>query len=314
MKYLFLICVVISIACLAEENLTWVRIDSPVVDPLHNGCFINSVHGWIITYGTGVVLRTRDGGNTWTVASKLDSIFYESIFFANPDEGWLCGEKGSLLHTRDGGSSWQKITEFPRTCAFYGVYILEDGRGFLVGMDEGTRKAVFYQTTDRGETWTERSDIVTSACLEPIQFLDADRGYIAGGNQVLRTTDGGRNWDMYDVDENLVIRGLHFTNFSHGWLVGHEGRVFQTNDSGRTWNQSERFTLNRLRSVYFINGQRGFIAGDQNEEPGSLWWTIDAGAKWNRLDQELPDIHRLFSDPKTLWAVGKSGTILSYRP
>ena len=312
LHYLLIACLAFGSLCMAEEKSAWSRVESPVTDPLHNGYFLDAEHGWIISYGTGLVLRTENGGDTWMIASRLDSIFYECVQFVSKEKGWICGEKGSLLQTEDGGVTWRNIKLFPETYAFYGLYLSEQGRGFLAGIDISSRKAVLYESSDGGETWIERSNEIPGACLEPIQFLDADRGFMAGDNFVLRTTDGGRNWIAYEFDKETVIRGLHFVDFQHGWVVGHGGDVFCTEDSGHTWHQSERFTTNRLRSVIFIDSKRGFIVGDQDKESGSLWWTDDGGEKWHKSNQELPDLHRLFQSPKALWALGKSGAIMKY--
>ena len=310
LNYLCVACLVFSVTCIAEEKSAWSRVASPTDNPLHNGFFLDAEQGWIISYGTGQVLRTTNGGDTWIIAAKLDSLYYECIYFMDKERGWICGEKGVLLQTNDGGFTWHHIKLAPETYAFYGFYMSEEGRGFLTGMDYSKREAVYYESTDNGETWMEHSDKVPDACYEPIQFLNADRGFMAGGNQILRTTDGGRSWIASELDKETVIRGLHFVDFQHGWAVGHGGAVFHTEDSGLTWQKSERFTLNRLRSVYFTDDKRGFIVGDQNKESGSLWWTDDSGKNWHKSDQKLPDLHRLFRSPKRLWAIGKSGTII----
>ncbi|MBU1937541.1 hypothetical protein KKG05_09095, partial [bacterium] len=270
-------------------------------------------HGWIISYGTGQVLRTTDGGDTWMIASSLDSMYYERIYFVNEKRGWICGEKGLLLQTDDGGVTWQPIKLAPETYAFYGFFMSEQGRGFLTGMDFTSREAVYYESTDNGETWFEYSDKVPDACFEPIQFLDADNGFMAGGSYILRTTDAGRNWIAHELEGKTKIRGLHFVDGQHGWAVGHSGVVFHTNDGGQSWQESEKFTSNRLRSVYFLDDKRGFIVGDNNKESGSLWRTDDGGKEWHKSDQKFPDMHRLFRSPNALWAIGKSGMILKYQ-
>lgn len=313
LRYLWIACLAFGTACIAQEKSTWMRIESPTADPLHNGYFLDADHGWIISYGTGLVLRTENGGDTWVIAARLDSIFYECIYFVNKERGWICGEKGSLLQTEDGGLTWKSIKLAPETHAFYGIYIPEQGRGFLVGIDVSSRKAVLYESSDSGETWSERSGEIPAACFEPIQFLDASRGFMAGGQYVLQTTDGGTIWIAYELDGGTVIRGLHFVDSERGWAVGHGGDVFHTEDGGHSWQKCERFTLNRLRSICFLDDKRGFIVGDQDKESGSLWWTDDGGEKWNKSHQELPDLHRLFRSPRALWVVGKSGTILEQK-
>jgi photosystem II stability/assembly factor-like uncharacterized protein len=84
--------------------------------------FADSVHGWLglgaglsaATEGTGVLLVTADGGETWSLATATgwdtdDTV--GSMLMLTPEEGWLAGGGASeqLLVTHDGGKTWQRI-------------------------------------------------------------------------------------------------------------------------------------------------------------------------------------------------------------
>ncbi len=295
----------------ASES-AWSRIASPVTDPLHNGFFIDAEHGWILSYGTGLVLHTVDGGDTWSILARLKPIYYEGIHFLDRKVGWICGEGGLLLFTEDGGQTWHEKKLAPESVAFYGIYVPAVGRAVLVGLDIKSRTAVLLESDDLGVSWQVSPNSLPGSALEPIQFLDGLRGFIGGGRTVLRTTDGGNSWLAFDVGHKASIRGLHFLDTRNGWAVGHHGAIFRSTDGARTWQKLKSFTANRLRSICFLDNQSGFIVGDQDQEPGSLWSTMDGGKTWIRSDGDYADLHRLFRNPRALWAVGKNGTIIRF--
>jgi photosystem II stability/assembly factor-like uncharacterized protein len=308
-------CILVLLCCAScslSTDATWTKVTSPVEDPLHNGCFVDAEYGWIISYGTGVVLHTADGGGSWRVQARLDPLFYEDLCFSDRREGWICGEQGTLLHTRDGGATWRRQDGAPGRVAYYGIHVLSDGRMFLAGHDATTRAAVLLTSDDGGAMWAAPEDSVPGMALEPIQFIDQRRGYAAGGRTVLRTADAGQSWTPADIGRPAMIRGLFFRNREEGWVVGHAGVVARTADGGSGWRALEVFTRNRLRSVLFIDARRGFIAGDRDQEPAALWSTADGGATWTGSDPANADLHRLFRGGRAIWAVGKSGTILRY--
>jgi len=294
------------------RSQAWERVSCPISDDLHNGCFVDTLHGWIVSYGTGVVLSSNDGGHVWSVCSRLDSIFYECMYFSNPDTGWICGEHGRLLHTVDGGRTWSNRDVGSASLAFYGVHFPSVMRGLLVGMDTETRTGVLYESSDGGRTW--RANAAGSqgrnTGYEAIQFFDQRRGMVGGGRVVLQTEDAGRTWGATDLGKGVVIRSLHFADATNGWAVGHNGAVFRTTDGGRRWSRRTPFTPNRLRSVHFVSVNHGFVAGDANVNEGSLWETRDGGESWGVVPGDHGDMHRIFRSSRALWAVGKSGTIL----
>jgi hypothetical protein len=81
--------------------------------------FIDPAHGWasyrLMTnniFSLGKLLKTEDGGNTWTV---LDLPIGEKVFFEDDLNGWTAGGVGDneLYVTTDGGKTWK--AENPKT-------------------------------------------------------------------------------------------------------------------------------------------------------------------------------------------------------
>ena len=116
------------------------------------------------------------------------------------------------------------------------IQMVNSNLGYLSGF-VGTR-GYLYQTNDGGVTWTRMNDIV-AADLKKIQMVNPTIGYAIGNNGiVLKTINGGSDWDMlntyqYNVTENL--NDLHFTSATDGVIVGDKSRILKTNNGGSTF-------------------------------------------------------------------------------
>ncbi len=174
------------------------------------------------------VLKTTDGGDTWTA---IDMGAYASnlidIFFFNEQEGFVVGgfsEKEDpvyndvipvVLHTTDGGQTWENRVanlEFEQGEWGWKIDFVNNMVGYI-SLESFDRGAVL-KTTDRGKTWIRLpiNDSQGNANLEGVGFITEDRGWVGGwGNADFTagytsgTIDGGQNW----IDANEVG---HFIN------------------------------------------------------------------------------------------------------
>jgi len=62
----------------------------------------NASDGWAVGDG-GTLLRTSDGGQSWTPQVSGVSQRLESICFTSATNGWAVGQGGTVLHTTTGG-------------------------------------------------------------------------------------------------------------------------------------------------------------------------------------------------------------------
>jgi photosystem II stability/assembly factor-like uncharacterized protein len=86
--------------------------------------------------GTGIILRTTDGGNNWVEQTNYSlpqaaNAFY-AVSFTDANTGTIVGDAGILLQTTDGGMQWNSQP----TVTFnylYGVSFTDANTGTAVG-------------------------------------------------------------------------------------------------------------------------------------------------------------------------------------
>ena len=54
----------------------------------------------------GLIVRTTDGGATWTSVEQGMTEDLYGVFFLNDNEGWAVGAKSNIIHSSDGGQTW----------------------------------------------------------------------------------------------------------------------------------------------------------------------------------------------------------------
>ena len=251
----------------------------------------------IVATGSGAILSTTDGGESWTRAGgrvRADSL--SSLFFLDERRGWAAGH-GDVLHTEDGGETWTPLTpegvDTSYRSPIRAIHFHDDRQGWAAGM-----QASLMRTADGGVTWEAVGTPIVSA--------------------------GRPNfWDMFFVDEQT------------GWVVGEEGAILSTRDGGTTWTRRDTglkdarsaakleripkaggpvvidagdrtpgFTITAVR---FVDASRGWLTGFYAGLGRSLiLHTQDAGATWV-VDADIPgeELHTLFVQGRErLWAVG----------
>jgi photosystem II stability/assembly factor-like uncharacterized protein len=123
--------------------------------------FVRPEIGWVVGE-FGLILHTRDGGQTWTVqrsGSSLPDLF--GLIFLDEHRGWAMGQRGTVIRTNDGGQHWLPVN-------------LETSRDIYGACFEGQRIAlvgdrIFLMTENGGSTWTRR-DVAENAVINGIAF------------------------------------------------------------------------------------------------------------------------------------------------
>lgn len=175
----------------------------------------------------GTLVRTGDGGRTWTRSPLPDEAGdFPLIRLLSPEVGWVgsvAGDQFRILRTLDGGKTWQKsLATPPRTpTQLVDLFFLDRNRGWLIvdynlieGVS-GTRSFVF-STADGGRTWVKQ--ISPAFDGEPalcVRFLTADLGFVlmngspqpAEADQtapaLAYTTDAGAHWQKVVLRNNV---------------------------------------------------------------------------------------------------------------
>jgi photosystem II stability/assembly factor-like uncharacterized protein len=292
----------------------------------------------------GVVVRTTDGGASWTNL-PLDQSGHKpellnALHFIDKDNGWAAGldyeGTGVVLRTTDGGASWTgaKVSFKQAPIA---IFFTDQNNGWMGGatpVDEDEAEggpSSLLATTDGGATWREQRRLATS--LSDIFFLDKTTGWMTGHKgAIYNTTDGGRTWDTQKSElelpegpaglqgrgaQRFKIRGIHFINGQNGFAAAtaaedKSGILLATNDGGATWRTQWIVGDSGAFDAVLVSPNEGWACTKNGRY---LYHTIDGGQSWLsepiEFDQEVP-IYRLgAADPEHVWAVG--GGAIFYR-
>lgn len=128
---------------------------------LYSVHFVDDLNGWaaggIWFEEKNALIKTSDGGKTWTKVETETDLPFNAVHFVNADTGFVVGEDGIVLRTSDGGNSWdtRKIDNY---IGYYldvfrllAVTFTDEQTGWIVGA--GYYGNQIYKTTDCGRTW-----------------------------------------------------------------------------------------------------------------------------------------------------------------
>lgn len=136
-------------------------------------------------YETGRIIRTIDGGSTWTVAADFAGKVLNAVWFTDPLHGVVVGEGGVIFRTQDGGNNWIQYLPLLVIEDLYAIHFPDAQTGYICG--EG---GIVLKTENGGLTWHYMNP--TGQSLYSAWFLNASVGFVAGnGGAILKTTNGG---------------------------------------------------------------------------------------------------------------------------
>ena len=178
-----------------NSGINWVK--QPVIPTasIYDIRFIDLNLGWLAC--GGCVYKTTNGGINW-IKKNPPLRTWRSIFFVNPDTGWIVGSTYSMCRSTDGGETWinGNLLCFP-----------------------------FSDDPSPPATYTS------------VQFINQNTGwytiYHALGGVINKTTDGGNSWI---ASAHLGVgKGLEYIRVNSsgiGWTVGFSGTILYTNNAG----------------------------------------------------------------------------------
>lgn len=127
--------------------------------------------------------------------------------------------------------------------------------------------------------------------IRGISCVDSSTVWLSGAKgTVIRSLDGGKNWDKLIEPDNdsLDFRDVQAFSKDEAIIVsaGFPSRVYRTINGGKSWslvhenNDSAAF----MNSIEFKNRKEGVILGDQLFGRHLILTTSDGGATWSRVD------------------------------
>ena len=259
-----------------DTGITWtLQYSNPVSNqPLFQILFTDSNTGYVVGGSTscggvgcipagGVILKTTDGGNSWTNILQKSLVSFVSI--ASNSSGDLFaisnGTKGRILKSINAGINWTTLdsTDFSLDKITFG-----NNYGFCTG-----KNGKILRSNDNGNTW-ELAATLSAYYTDDIKF-NSGNGYCITNNQtVYKTIDNGNTWtEKYHSDfQTYIVNPLTSNNclaFGSGRSFGDfvlvvYGAIWQTTNSGNDWTEIQFNDITSIRYSSFYSDSEGYVS------------------------------------------------------
>jgi photosystem II stability/assembly factor-like uncharacterized protein len=186
---------------------------------------------FIAATGTsGRIMKTTNGGATWSVASDTTTMFAGAsnfpdwVYFWNANNGIALGDpNGStagsgvnmfeIWRTNNGGTSWTRVADANVPVPVSGEFGLTNsyttyGKWIWSGTSDGNR---VYASADSGKTWTVNpTNLGLAGGISNLAFRDSLHGFLLAGTisgvaspVLYKTADGGQTWTPSNLGVNV---------------------------------------------------------------------------------------------------------------
>lgn len=254
----------------------WIVQSSGTTAALYSVSAVNENVAWACGAG-GVVIRTTNGGSTWTTVTSPRAVDAHVICGIDANKALVAtnGTADAKIHlTTNGGQTWQDV--YTVAGGFINVLIMfDDMNGFAQGDPVGGNW-VLLKTTDGGSTWTSAATLPQAG------------------------TEYGWNNSGWRVGDNL-------------WFGTNNTRVYKSTDRGATWSYAPTTIINSY-SIAFGNAQKGVVGSatgtaNRSTDGGNSWASIVTPATGNILGMtSVSENEYWFTSNTNVYYTGDQGT------
>jgi len=260
------------------------------------------------------IFRTNTAAEKWHhLPSPMDGreVWAIAMDAGTPDTLYAGTCPSALFKSTDGGETWKQLNaDLAQECE--GVPIIPRVTTIVIDAEDtqtiyaGIEIDGMHLSTDGGETWTERSEGLSSLDIHGLCVVPGAPKVIiaATNNDVCVTTDLGTHWVPLNVREHYpwpYCRAAFFLNGAAGRVFigagngppGDQGGIFSTRDNGKTWTRADiGRTANSTIWCFAHNPNvNDFLIACSVS--GQLYRSTDAGDSWTKLEHEFGEVRAL---------------------
>jgi len=323
---------IVLVTLFALSSLTliaqrWERVNLP--KPFDNAYYLdvyflpsNPQYGWAVDQHHGYVIRTTDGGRSWSGDSvkqdHKDDCHLEWVQFLDENLGYCSGPCG-IYKSIDGGHTWTADLR-PDNVSTWGGWFRNATEGWVTGGGICGRN-VFLKTVDGGANWTKFVDSSekNSKMTDPLWLPGFPAGvvYAIGSGLIWVSDDDGATWAPHvrtgttsPWHEELAMNGASICvpssgtgcNGANGTNGGTGGGIRTSDNNGVTWRDFN--TGQPMYGTFLVTPRIGWASGYNR----SVYYTGDAGNTWELRNCGIEPNHHLddifFINDSTGWVVG----------
>lgn len=196
-----------------DGGRSWTNLVVPGDFTFNAVTFTSAARGWLAGE-FGAIFQTLDGGKSWVkqkspVEVSFDSGASQSLFalqFTAPTHGYAFGLDGVVLETRD-GILWQIVRQRGDNNARHASHHLFAAATFNGRISVAGERGTLLQSDPKSAAWRHTGVQVPRLSLNGIAFGKDGLGLVVGNRGlVLRSEDGGKNWQRLKIDAPATRR------------------------------------------------------------------------------------------------------------
>ena len=224
----------------ADDGASWTQAEVPT------RALLTAVHmhdertGWAVGHDAAI-LRTGDGGETWTLVHQApeEELPLLDVWFRDERTGFAVGAYGYFLATDDGGETWtaRAISEDD----FHLNALVPVAERSPQAQPPGPQRlyiaaeaGIAYRSDDGGATWSELPSPYAGSWFGGLA-PDENRLLLAGlRGHLFRSGDGGETWTEVTTGTQATLTGAVRLPSGSIVITGLEGSVLTSDDGGRS--------------------------------------------------------------------------------
>ncbi len=200
--------------------------------------FVNSSTGFIIGNGSALLLKSTNGGDTWSEITLPTTFPTNDIEFINESVGYIACSSGIILKTEDAGETWTQTTVATASgSVLRGLEIVSEDIAYASSIN-----GVILKTVDGGASWTEDYDLTDDPFVlfggpYEIDFPSPTVGYAAGNTGRMFKNEISDGIETYaetkirvypnPASSTIKIDGIAIETIESIHIIGSTGQILE---------------------------------------------------------------------------------------
>ncbi|MBN8571968.1 MAG: T9SS type A sorting domain-containing protein [Ignavibacteria bacterium] len=183
---------------------------------------------------------------------------------------------------------WVYLNPTPTAASRYDLTMFSESSGICRGTNS------IFRTFNGGISWTEYNLVNSEQYILSFSMVDSTFGFlITGSNNLLKTVDGGKNWNFVS-QVPFYSRKIKFITETDGFILTNEGnggaKILKTTNSGLNWSEYFSDENNAVRDMHFVSPMVGFAVGSfppNSSSHAKIFKTTNSGISWDSIPNTL---------------------------
>lgn len=241
-----------------DRGATWRQAkEVPTQATLTGVTFVSKDLGFAVGHDA-TVLRTTDGGETWSLVynDSESEMAFMTVYFENEKRGFAMGAFSFMVETNDGGDTWNERSLSEDLLDDYHLNKLfsdKDGDLYIAA-----EFGVVYHSADQGRTFNRIQTQYEGSFWGGFGMADGSVMVFGMRGNAFRSYDKGATWTKVNTGTDKSIAGGVQLGNGKIVLVGLQGYVGYSDNGGKSFTEVTR--ADRLGYAAVTDGPDGQIA------------------------------------------------------